>query len=201
MNSIQKDIRKFGLLYGAILGILLLALAILPMYYYLQSESLYVLVFGPMVTGFLFTLALIMVFGFRLRKQIGGYWNYRQATTGLFFMLIVAVLLLVGGGFLFDRYVAPEMKDRFNEKRTALSLSEMRKRGASEEELNAQIANIDEQRAGKEEASFNTTLRNIPIYVIGVFLFSLLFALLLKRDPPTLYNTRTGEIIPQGHSN
>ncbi|WP_028297107.1 DUF4199 domain-containing protein [Olivibacter sitiensis] len=193
--EIKKQIRNTGLLYGAVLGVVLLLLAVLPMYYYLSSDSLYVLVFGPMVTGFMCTLALVIVFGFRLRKKIGGYWDFRQAATGLFFMLLVATVILVGGGYVFDNYVAPDVKDRFNEKRIALSISEMEKSGASKEELEKHIAKIDEQKASEGEVSLQSVLLNIPIYVICIFVFSLLFALLLKREKPRYYNSETGELI------
>lgn len=177
-------LRKEGAALGIMLGILMVVLTILPMYYYATSSSFWMVIIGPVITGFFLPLVLAILFTFRLRGKVGGYWSFKQAVIGVFFMLFVATLISSVSGFVFERYVEPDMRERYMRNIANNSIEYMEKSGADAEQIDAQLEKIDEQIERAGEANIVNTLRGLIISTIVVFVIALIFGALFKKERP-----------------
>ncbi|WP_134088438.1 DUF4199 domain-containing protein [Olivibacter sp. XZL3] len=177
-------LRKEGAILGITLGILMLVLTILPMYYYASSSSFWMVIIGPVITGFFLPLILAVLFTFQLRKKVGGYWSFKQAVIAVFSMLFVASLISTISGFVFEKYVEPDMRERYMRNIANNSIEYMEKSGANAEQIDAQLEKIDEQIENTGEANLSNTLRGLAISTIVVFVIALIFGALFKKERP-----------------
>src|ERR1700761_1108941 len=109
-KEIDKNIRTVYIQYGVVLGIVYLALTIAS-YYVITSgvRSPFVFVGAPVFFRLFVPVLLTLFLGFSGRKKIGGLWTFKQATTGIFIMFLVAFLIqFIGKDVLFDRVIAPD---------------------------------------------------------------------------------------------
>ncbi|MEH6306015.1 DUF4199 domain-containing protein [Olivibacter sp. CPCC 100613] len=177
-------LRKEGAKLGIGLGILMIVLTIIPMYYYASSSSFWMVIIGPVITGFFLPLVLAILFTFRLRRKIGGYWSFRQAVIGVFFMLLVASVISSISGFVFEKYVEPDMRERYMRNIANNSIEYMEKSGADAEQIDAQLEKIDEQIEKAGEVNVVNSLRGLLISIIVVFVIALIFGALFKKERP-----------------
>lgn len=177
-------LRKEGAILGVTLGVLMVVLTILPMYYYASSSSFWMVIIGPVITGFFLPLILAVLFTFQLRKKVGGYWSFKQAVIAVFSMLFVASLISSISGFIFEKYVEPDMRERYMRNIANNSIEYMEKSGANAEQIDDQLEKIDEQIENTGEANISNTLRGLAISTIVVFVIALLFGALFKKERP-----------------
>lgn len=180
-------LKKEGATLGLALGVLMIVLTILPMYYYVSSSSFWMVIIGPVITGFLIPLILAIFFTFRLRNNIGGYWSFRQAVTGIFTMLLVAVVLSSAAGFIFEGYVAPDMREHYMRNIENNTITYMENAGVDAEQIDAQVEKIDQEIEKAGETSIGTTLRGLGVFIIVVFVIALIFGALFKKEKPIFH--------------
>ncbi|QNL49934.1 DUF4199 domain-containing protein [Olivibacter sp. SDN3] len=197
MENNESALRREGAFMGLSLGVLVVVLTILPMYYYASSSSFWTVIIGPVITGFLFPLVIAILFTFRLRKKIGGYWSFKQAVVSIFMMLLVAAAISSFTGFVFEKYVEPEMRERYMRNIANNSIEFMERSGADAEQIDAQIEKIDEQIAQAGEVNITNTLRGLGISIIVVFVLALIFAALFKKERPIFQSSDNDPIDQQ----
>lgn len=177
-------LRKEGAKLGVVVGILMIVLTIIPMYYYASSSSFWMVIIGPVITGFFLPLVLAILFTFRLRGTIGGYWSFKQAVIGVFSMLLVASFISSVSGFVFEKYIEPDMRERYMRNIANNSIEYMEKSGADAEQIDTQLEKIDEQIEKAGEVNIVNTLRGFAISTIVVFVIALIFGALFKKERP-----------------
>ena len=107
--SLDRKIKITFLKYGLVLGILYLALTILSYYFIISVTQPVLFVAAPIVFRLVVPVIITLILCFIGRKKIGGLWTFKQATTGIFVMFLVAfVIQFIGKDFVFDRYIAPD---------------------------------------------------------------------------------------------
>lgn len=169
---------------GVYLGILVVFLTILPMYYYVSSTSFWTVTLGTVVTGVFLPLVVAVWFTFVLRKRIGGYWNFKQAVTGIFVMLLVASVISTVSGFVFERVIESDMRERYMRNMQNNTIEFMENANVDAEKIDEQMAVLDKQIEAAAKATPLDTLKGFLIYIVVAFVLALIFALISKRERP-----------------
>jgi len=178
-------LRKEGAIMGVYLGILMIVLTILPLYYFASTTSFWAVIIGPAITGLLFPLVVAVVLTFQLRKRIGGYWNFREATTSIFTMMLVATLISSVGGLLFEKVIDPQMKERYMRNIQNNTITYLERMGTDNDDIDEQIEKIDEQiENASKESTVGTALKGLVISIIVAFVISLIFGAIFKKERP-----------------
>jgi len=180
----KKILQKKGALLGCLFGVLMIVLTILPMYYFISSHSFWMVLIGSVVTMFMLPLICAVFFAFRLRSNIGGYWDFREAVTGIFVMLLVANTISSVANFVFENHIEPGITERYFRNMQNNTINYMERVGATDEEIDTRIAEIDAQIEKKNNATVMTVLGGFFVSVIIVFVVALALGAILKREKP-----------------
>lgn len=188
MEKGLKEIRKDALQNGLILGGILLILDILALFVLAYSESI-MLVFISYLFGYLIiplTAAIILIK--RLREKIGGYWSFRQATSGIFIVFLSAYLISSAGSFVFIKYVHPQITvDAKNNFVNVLS-GFLNRIDADPDKIDEMTEKIEQQFDAIANNSVSSVISNLLSSIIILFIIALIFAAIFKRERPTAFN-------------
>ncbi|HTD41856.1 MAG TPA: DUF4199 domain-containing protein [Mucilaginibacter sp.] len=184
MVNINSTIRKNGVIYGVVLGIVLLILGIFLYYYKTRfTESFFMIAVGGDYIQWLLRLGLAILFCYNLRKKIGGYWTVRQATAGIFVMFMVAYAIqFVGRDLLFEKVID---KNTVVNTHTAFTNASQRlfKEDGNAAKFNERQKKIDENYPmTQKNVSISETIMGFLMAVIFIFVISLLFAAGFKKE-------------------
>lgn len=190
----MEKLRKEGAIMGIYLGLLVVVLTILPMYYYVNCKSFWTVTAGSVITSFLLPIIVAIWFTFILRKKVGGYWNFRQAVTGIFIMLLVASVISTISGFVFEKFIEPDMRERYMRNMQNNTIEFMENAGVEAEQIDEQMAKLDEQIEAAAKSTPLDTLKGFAVYIIVAFVLAMIFALIAKRERPIFNRIENDEI-------
>jgi hypothetical protein len=180
-TKIYEEIIKYGL----VLGLVFFVFGIILLYLISGSESFMVSIIAyPIIFQLIIPIVAVIFLCISLRKQIGGYWTFRQALKSIFIMFIVGWLLSFGLNLgytkLVDRNIITNMQSQIKNNSEVF----MKKQGIGEEQLDAEMEKLDEQFAKQQELSASTLFKNITIAIPVIFVIALIFAAIFKRERP-----------------
>jgi len=184
MDNINLIIRKNGIIYGVVLGIILLVLGV-SLYYYKTrlTESFFMIAVGGDYIQWLLRVGLAILFCYNLRKKIGGYWSVRQATAGIFVMFMVAyVVQFAGRDLLFEKVID---KNTVINTRAAFTNASQRllKEDGNEAKFNERQKKIDEAYPlAQKNVSISEAIVGFLMAIIFIFVISLAFAAGFRRE-------------------
>lgn len=188
MTELDSRIRRLAVPRGLILGLVTLVLSIVSFYITISGSTPFKVTVLPLFISGIVPLALAILLCYNLRIAVGNYWSIRQATTGIFIMFILAyVMQFVGRDVIFARFIEPQMIDK-TEAAVLRATDSFLKTKTNDQTI---IDQKDEQISKQFEAAKKVTVLNmlegVAVSVILVFVVSLIFAALFKKDPP-LFN-------------
>jgi hypothetical protein len=169
---------------GIGLGLISLILGVISAYLLVGASSLMAVFLIPICIGLIVPIGIAVFFSFDLRKKIGGYWDLRQATSGIFIMFLVAYLISVAGNLAFNKLVEPDMSARVQTAVVNATESMMKSQAADQELIDKKVAELHADFERKEQGTVMQTIQGHVIGVIIVFVFALLFGAILKREAP-----------------
>lgn len=183
METLEQKIRKAGAINGLIFGIIFLVLGIFLFYLVTSMTTNFwvITIVGPIGITFLIPIAVAIWLCFDLRKKIGGFWNFRQATTGIFIMFFVCYLVSTIGNLGFSTLIEPEMTTKMKNVYTNATVQMMTKQGVEQEKIDKQVADMDSKF--EDPRSPGKMAKGLGISIILDFVFALIFAAFFKREP------------------
>jgi hypothetical protein len=186
MNDFEQRIKKDFLRYGGILGVILWALSILSYYIITQlTHSAVLFVAVPIFCSLFIPIIITVYFCFNGRRKLGGYWTFKQATTGIFIMFLVAYLIqFLGKDVIFDRFVEPDNIVKTQNAAIIAKTTLMKQTGDSPAVIDKSIAEMKKDFATQQKATVGSVIQSLVISILFVFLFALIFGSLFKKDPP-----------------
>jgi|SRR5581483_7958621 len=186
MTQLENTIRKTAAIKGLILGLILLAMSII--FYYMLISGIMVgttIIIASLFFSFIIPIGIALLFGFNLRKSIGGYWTFRQATTGMFIMFAICyVMQVVGKDVVFARLVEPDMVKKTQAAMMDASTVMWKKSGAKQADIDQKKADIQKEFNDQSNITVGGIIQSYVITLIFLFLFALIFAAMLKKNPP-----------------
>ena len=182
MNDLDKRIRRTSIINGTILGAILLVLNIISFYIITSiASSNFMVVIGSKIFSLLIPIIVAMLFCFFTRKKIGGYWTFKQATTGIFIMFLIAYSIhLIGNDIVFEKFIEPNYVQRILNADVSAKVSIMKQRGDSQKNIDSALADLKKDFAQDKHITIWNVIMEIMVTLIFLFLFSLIFSLLLK---------------------
>ncbi|NQX39886.1 Protein of unknown function [Pedobacter steynii] len=183
LDNLKPEAAKNGL----ILGLITLVLGVISAYVLVKATSMWAIFLVPIGIGFLIPVILAVFLSLDLRKKIGGYWNLRQATSGIFIMFLASYIISTGGNFVFTKLIEPTMSSQIQSSVTNATASMMRGQGVDEATIEKKEAEMAEQFAKKESGTMIQTIQGHLIAVIIIFVVALLFGAIFKKSPPLFF--------------
>ena len=181
--DIDKRIKITFLKYGAILGVLYLALTIASYYFIISgTQSPILFVAAPIVFRLVVPLLVTLFLCYTGRKQIGGLWTFKQATTGIFVMLFIAFLIqFIGKDIIFDRYIEPNGVEKIQQAAITAKTVNLKQKGYDQKTIDKSIVEMKKDLAQQTNAiSLSSIMSEIVFSTLFIFLFALIFASLFR---------------------
>ncbi len=186
MNDIEQRIKINGVKSGLLLGLIITALSIIS-YYFITSitKSPVLFVAGPILFSVFIPIFCVVFFCFNARKKIGGYWTFKQATTGIFIMFLIAYLLqFIAKDIVFDRIIEPGNIQKTQTAAINARADILKQRGNNQKTIDKSIAEMKKDFIQQQNVSVGSTIQGILISILFIFLLALIFGSLFKKDPP-----------------
>jgi hypothetical protein len=184
METLEQKIRKNAVTSGLIFGAIFLVLGIF-LFYFLTSMTTnfwMLTIVGPIGITFLIPLAISIWLCFDLRKKIGGYWNFRQATTGIFIMFFVSYLLSTVGNLAFGTFIEPDQMSKMKTVYATATQDYMKKQGVDQEKIDKQIESMESKF--EDNKAIGKIAKGFGIAIIIDFVIALIFAAFFKKEQP-----------------
>ena len=182
MDKSLKEIRQDALQNGLILGGVLLVLDILALFILARSQSILMVSISYLFGYLIIPLTAAIILIKRLRKKIGGFWNFRQATSGIFIMFLSAYLISSAGSFVFIKYIHPQITlDAKNNFVNVLS-GFLNRMNTEPEKIDDIAEKIEQQFEAIAHTSFSSVVSNLLSSIIILFITALIFAAIFKRE-------------------
>ncbi len=184
----DKDLKKDALTNGLGLGLVMLVLGIVSFYVIINSTSMWVVFGTPIVINIILPIVIAVFFSIDLRKKVGGFWNFKRATSGLFLMFLTAYVVSTLGNLAFSKLIEPDMASKMQSSIVNTTSSLMLSQGLDQATVDEKAAKMN---SDFEKQNGGTVMQKVQGYAIGilfVFIFSLIFGAIFKKDPPLFVN-------------
>jgi len=168
---------------GVGLGLISLVLMIISAYILIAATSMWTVFLAPVFLGMLIPLGILIYLSLDLRKKIGGYWNFRQATSGVFIMLLVSYVISNVGNYAFTKLIEPDMQTKIQSTVVDVTSNMMLSQGIDQDDVEKKVDEMNADFEKKLNGTFMQTLQGHLIGIIIVFVVSLLFGAIFKKEP------------------
>jgi Protein of unknown function (DUF4199) len=126
------------------------------------------------------------------RKKNGGYWSFKQAVTSAFIMFITSyVILTIGRDMLFTKLVEPNMASEIGKVMIDSRIAKDKAEGSTPDQINKDITEQKKNYNMQTESSSLPLIENIPENILMLFVLSIIFAAIFKKDPPLIVAEET----------
>jgi len=195
MENLEQKIRKDSLISGLLLGVILLVLSIFSFYFITTMASGMMTLVGPLLFSIIIPILLVIFFCIDVRKKIGGYWSFKQATTGIFIMLFAAYIVqTIGRDLIFGKLVEPQMVEKTQAAVMKSTTDMLEKSGASQESIDKKTADIQQQFQSQMNPTVGKIIQGYAITIIFIFVFALIFGAIFKKEIPKYLLTSDDEV-------
>jgi len=184
-QNLNQLIKKKSLEKGLVLGVILLVAGIFSYYFITgMTDNMWLITFGPVLFSVLIPLIVAIFFSLALRKEIGGFWVFKQAVTGIFIMFFVANLLsFIGRDLIFAKVVEPNMVENMQTAMVNSVSAMLEKSGQEQEAIDKKVEEINQQFEKQKNPTIGSTIQSQLIAIIFLFVLALIFAAIFKREP------------------
>lgn len=167
---------KYGLIWAAInIVIFLLVYYGTPQLLGTWKQSLVQTIIG---------IGLAIYFTLEIRKEIGGFWTYREAISAIFVLLITPSIILFFFSILFGKWIEPGYYQKISEAALNATTELMEKVTSDQELIDKTIADTELALEKQLNPSFTNILKSLGFSVLAYFIASLIWAAIFKRDRP-----------------
>lgn len=171
---------KFGLIWAAInIVILLLIYYAVPQLIGTWKQSTVQMVVG---------IGLAIYFTLEIRKQIGGFWTYREAISTIFVLFITPSIIVFFFSLAFGKWIEPRYNDIISEATLNATTELMEKISSDQDVIDETIAETEVALERQLNPSFFDMIKSIGFSVLIYFIFSLIWAAIFKRDKPIFFS-------------
>lgn len=180
--NLERKIKINGVKNGLLLGIVYSAIEIFYFYYITKmAGSAFMLISGRVVFPLLLPILSVIYFCLNTRKKIGGFWTFKQATTGIFIMLCVAYIVYsLGVSLLFNRVIEPNNIQKTEAAIVSKKAAIMKQSGAKQKDIDAAIADTKKDFGEDKPASLFYIIFENAMAILFLFVIAILFASMIR---------------------
>ena len=189
---ISRDLKKYSLINGLILGLILLSFNIISFYLITTVVKSPLGVIGvPYLFSVILPIPFAIIFCYKLRVQIGRLWDFRIATSGMFIMFLTAyVTIFIGRDQIFARVIEPKMSTKIENVLLEATPVALKKSGANAKQIADKQKEIRNQFSAQDNITVGQEIESQLISIMFIFIIALIFGALFKR-PARGYETVT----------
>ena len=189
MENLDSSIKKNALNNGLLLGVISFILGLVSFYSLISVSSSWLVIMIPIFFSVIVPIALAVYFSFDLRKKVGGFWTFRQATTGLFIMFIVSFAIqTVATDLIFVKLIEPDMAKKTQDAVIRSTTSMLESAGTPQDQIDEKIEATEKQFESQKNPTIGKRIQGIAISIILAFVLALIFGAFFKRNPPLRYD-------------
>lgn len=182
-EELNRSIKKNAVPLGLVLGVIVTVISILSFYVMSSSTSIILISAAPILLSVIIPIALAVIYAKQLRTKIGGFWNFRQATSGIFVMLLISFAVqFIVRDMLFAKVIEPDMVSKMEASMTTAVTQMLEKSNASQEAIDKQVADIQKKFDEQKAPTVGKQIQAIFITIIFLFVLALILAAFLKRE-------------------
>lgn len=165
-----------NLKYGLILGLINVAfsLAVILINYQLMLSTW----FG--IVGFAIYIVVLLIAGFDLRKQYGGYLSFRNAFISTLLILLIAGAVSLVYNILVFNIFAPEMADTLHSEIVNKTANMMESVGAEDEVIDETVAQME----ANNPYSIGNLIMSYIYTMVGGIILALIIGVIVKKKKP-----------------
>ncbi len=190
MQDLNRRIRIKGAKYGAVLGVIILSLHLISYFSMVKTSTpLWVTAFSPLIFTNLLPIVAAILLCLRLRQRIGGYWELRQAASGIFVMFLTSYLIFFFGFLLFSKVIEPKTDINLENKIESVKAAIRKGQNVSKQHINEETKGLRKDFNERQNSGVLGFVQSFGIVVVLLFLASLIFGALFKNDPPVYVPT------------
>ena len=167
---------KQGVTYGIVGGLIFLAL--LFGLWAVGSVENFVAVTG-VTTLITYLFIILLVVGFKLRKDNGGLYSFKEALQFTFVAYVVFALIEALGNYVLYALVDPDMTAKVMEISIAKTLQMMEKFGASEAQIEDTVKRM---QAEPKITSFKQVFLGLGLAIVFNFVKALILSIIIKKN-------------------
>lgn len=192
---VSRELRKYTLINGLILGLVLLFFNIISFYLITTVVQSPLGVIGvPYLFSIILPIPCAIILCYRLRVQMKWEWDFRIATSGIFMMFLVAYLIIfIGRDQVFARVIEPQMSTKIENVLLQATPVALKKSGATVQQIADKQKQIRDQFAAQDKITAGQQIESQLISVIFIFVVALIFAALFKKPAPGYQGASAGQ--------
>ena len=167
---------KNGLIWAAI------NIAIFLVIYYVKADLMGSFAFFGI--QILVGIGLAVYFCMDMRKQIGGYWSFKDAFLGILLMLIVQAIIVYFFTILFGKYIEPDYVIKMKEIMQNSTTNLLEKMGADQEQIDQAMSDMDKTSEAQFNPGIFDVLKSLGFIMLMYSIGALIFAAIFKKERP-----------------
>lgn len=180
MESSLENLNQAAIKRG--LYIALISIVLTVVMYYVAPQMLTATSFGFAIMAVM--LIIYIFFTIDLRKEIGGFWTFRQALKGIFLMAVVAGLVSAVFNLIFFKFIEPGAYDKLSGFASENLTKTLEAFGTPEDQIDAQVEAGLERIKSQYNPTVSSFFMQLGIAIIIEFVMSLIFAAIFKKERP-----------------
>jgi len=140
---------------------------------------------GPLIFSIFLPIVIVVLLCFNNRKEVGGYWSFKQATTGIFIMFLTAyVIQFIGKDLIFNNLIEPNNIEQMQVTAINAKTTIMKQRGDRQSIIDKSIAELKSDFDQQKNVTVGSKIQGMVFSILFLFLFALIFASFFKREGP-----------------
>lgn len=188
METVKTNATNEALKNGLGLGLCMLFLTILSTYIIVGTDSLLTLTLAPIIISIIIPIVISIFFTKDLRKKVGGYWTFKEAVSKIFIMFLISFAISTAGNVVYSKYISPGLQERLQDNIEGLTSTMMLDQGMESDVVDTQIQKMRDDFDKRNNGTFMQQAQGYLIAIIFVFIISLIFAGIFKKNPPLFVN-------------
>ena len=187
---ISRNLKKYSIVNGLILGVVLLAFNIISFYLITTIVKSPLGVIGvPYVFSIILPIPCAIIMVYKLRAEMKWEWNFRIATSGIFIMFLISYFVInIGRDQLFARFVEPNMGQKIEQALLDAAPVALKKANATDKQIADKQKEIKDQFNDQNKITVGQQIQSHVTYTILLFVVALIFGALFKK-PARGYET------------
>lgn len=167
---------KYGLIWAAInIVIFLLVYYGMPQIMGTWKHSIIQFVVG---------IGLAIYFTLEIRKQIGGFWSFKEALKNIFILFIIPTIVVYFFSIIFGKWIEPDYPAKITEISLNATTEMMESMTTDQEVIDETIAEMEKGLEKQFNPGIMDILQSIAISALIYFVGALIWAAIFKRDRP-----------------
>jgi len=167
-----------GLRYGIITGSLYFILLFCRYKFFASNPRYFVL---SAVAGYFIILMMYLFTGIARKKELGGYASMKDIFTSVFIVILITELVYIIFNLVYFKILDPSFWNNFQ----ASTLLQLQKLQTPGEQIDQQMKNFKEMEIQTSPANL---IKGYGISVVIDCVFGLIFAIILRKQNPTVKN-------------